>query len=380
MKLFKKQRQPPVSVQLRSREPHPFGVLSGYTPAGRGEIKIYRAIREAVPIVDAAILKIIRLTGGFRLQCQNAGLERRLNSFAGNVDAGRGQKGLEAFIEGYLDSMITCGMGIGEIAMRGREIGAVLWGDPENIYIKEGDTPLDFKICALSGGEIKPLPHQELLLFTPFNPEADRPCGVSMLRSMPFLADILLKIYNSIGINWDRAGNVRYAVTYKPQGDVLDRACAGERARQIAQEWSSAMQSGKDGSIRDFVAVGDVDIKVIGADNQILDSEAPVRQILEQLLSRTGIPPFMLGLSWSSTERMSAQQADIMTTEITAIRRTLTPVIERICDIWLYLQGEAAEYQVVWDDINLQDQVEEARAGLYIAQTREIQNREKGGE
>lgn len=49
------------------------------------------------------------------------------------------------------------------------------------------------------------------------------------------------------------------------------------------------------------------------------DSQVPVRQILEQLVARTGIPPFLLGLSWSSTERMSAQQADLMTSEITAL-------------------------------------------------------------
>ena len=97
---------------------------------------------------------------------------------------------------------------------------------------------------------------------------------------------------------------------------------AQERSRQIAREWSAAMEAGRDGRVRDFVAVGDVDIKVIGADNQVLDSEVPVRQILEQLIARTGIPPFLLGLSWSSTERMSAQQADLLTSEITAIRRS----------------------------------------------------------
>ena len=84
---------------------------------------------------------------------------------------------------------------------------------------------------------------------------------------------------------------------------------------------------------------GDVDIKVIGADSQVLDSEVPVRQILEQLVARTGIPPFLLGLSWSSTERMSTQQADMMTSELTAIRRGLEPVVERICELWLALHG-----------------------------------------
>jgi hypothetical protein len=132
------------------------------------------------------------------------------------------------------------------------------------------------------------------------------------------------------------------------------------------------MQSGKNGSVRDFVAVGDVDIRVIGADGQVLDSEVPVRQILEQLIARTGIPPFMLGLNWSTTERMSSQQADIMTSELTAIRRTLTPVAEKICSLWLRMHGYACDFIVEWDQINLQDDVEEARARLYDAQAKKI--------
>ena len=74
----------------------------------------------------------------------------------------------------------------------------------------------------------------------------------------------------------------------------MDRAYAKERAQQIATEWSRAMRSG---DISDFVAVGDVGIKVIGADNQILDSEVPVRQMMEQIITRLGLPPFILGLS-----------------------------------------------------------------------------------
>lgn len=37
----------------------------------------------------------------------------------------------------------------------------------------------------------------------------------------------------------------------------------------------------------------------------------------------------MLSLSWSSTERMSSQQADVLTSELEAYRRLLTPVIEK---------------------------------------------------
>ena len=374
-----------LAVQIREGGRHPFGVLDGYVPLGHGEIAIYRAIREAVPIVDAAIWKLIRLSGGVIVNCRDQKAQEGLDWFLQHVDTGRGQRGIQSFLDCYLDSMLTCGRAVGEIVPnRGRtDIAALLCGNVADIEIKEGDSPMKFAIWGRDGnGTMRELPRQDLLLFTPFQPETDSPYGVSMLRSMPFLTGILLKIYQATGMNWERMGNVRFAVVYKPGDTPLDQNLVRERSQQIAREWSAAMQAGKDGSVRDFVAVGDVDIKVIGADNQVLDSEVPVRQILEQLVARTGIPPFLLGLSWSSTERMSTQQADMMTSEITAIRRSLEPVVERICELWLRLHGYDSRVEVDWQDINLQDLVEEARAELYWQQTRSLEMdndaREKG--
>lgn len=367
------------AVQLRDGGRHPFGMLSSYVPLRNGEIALYRSIREAVPILDAAILKLVRLAGGARIACRDSRAQKGLDEFLRTVDTGRGQRGLQSFLDCYLDSMLTCGRAVGELVLdrRRTDIAALLCGNAADIEIKEGETPIDFAVCARRpGGAIEELPRQELILFTPFQPETDSPYGVSLLRSMPFLTEILLKIYQAVGMNWERMGNVRFAVVCKPGSDVLDRAYARERSEQIAREWSAAMQAGKNGSVRDFVAVGDVDIKVIGADNQILDSQVPVRQILEQLIARTGIPPFLLGLSWSSTERMSTQQADMMTSELTALRRSLNPVVERICELWLRLHGFTGSVDVDWEDINLQDQVEEARAELYREQARRMRESE----
>ncbi len=363
------------AVQLREGNRHPFASLERYIPLQSGEMALYRSIREAVPIVDAAILKLVRLAGGVDAEARDPRAREELREFLRTVDTGRGQRGLQSFLDRYVDAMLTCGRGVGEIVLdaKRREVAALLCGDPAAVEIWEGDSPLDFALCVPGpGGRLEPLPRQDLLLFTPFQPEVGSPYGVSLLRSMPFLADILLKIYQAIGMNWERMGNVRFAVVCKPGGDGLERMYAQERSEQIAREWAEAMQAGKDGSVRDFVAVGDVDIKVIGADNQILDSEVPVRQILEQLVARTGIPPFLLGLSWSSTERMSAQQADMMTTEITALRRSLEPVVERICELWLRIHGYDHRVSVEWADINLQDLVEEARAELYRQQARTL--------
>ena len=62
MKWFRKQTAPAgASVQLRETGYHPFGLLGQYVPMRSGEIRLYRAVREAVPVVDAARS---RLDGG----------------------------------------------------------------------------------------------------------------------------------------------------------------------------------------------------------------------------------------------------------------------------------------------------------------------------
>ena len=375
MKWFEKKKpaSKPPQVQLRDWEHHPFGILDQYVPLRNGEIALYRSIREAVPILDAAIWKMVRLCGGVGVRCADPRAQQGLDHFLATVNTGRGQQGIQSFLDQYLDCMLTCGQGVGEMVLdpQGRTIAALLCADPALVEIREGDSPLDFRLCTReNGGEPKELPWQQLLLFTPFQPEAEHPYGVSMLRSMPFLTGVLLKIYQALGQNWERVGNLRFAVVCKP--DENSPLSAQERGEQVASQWSQAMQSSRQGAVRDFVAVGDVDIKVIGADNQILDSEVPVRQILEQLVAKTGIPPFLLGLSWSSTERMSAQQADLMTSEITAIRRSLEPMLRRICRLWLRLGGFDDQVTILWEDINLQDIVEEARAQLLRAQAEQI--------
>lgn len=379
MPLFKRERRegsPAAAVQMRPNDRHPFRLLDGYIPLHRPEFSLYRSIREAIPVVDAAILKLVRLTGGVSAACQDKGAEKALNEFLRTVPAGWNQRGIQAFLDCYLDCLLTCGRAVGEIvpSRDGRDIAAVLCGNVSDIEVKEKGSPLDILLALRrADGTTEVLPRQDLLLFTPYSPSPENPYGVSLLHSMPFLSGVLLKIYQTLGANWERAGNVRFAVVYKPGEEGLDSRRLQERSQLLAQRWSEAMQSTRAGAVRDFVATGDVEIKVIGAECDIPDCQAPVRLILEQLIAQTGIPPFLLGLNWSSTERMSSQQADIMTSELTALRRTLTPVVERVCALWLRMHGYDCPFTVEWEEINLQDQVEEAKAELYRQQARRLE-------
>lgn len=374
----KKTVDPPlatVPVQLRGASSHPFQMLEGYIPLHSPAHGLYRAIREAVPVVDAAILKLVRLAGGVLVQCDNPQAEEGLRCFLRNVKTGWNQQGIQTFLDAYLDSLLTCGRSVGEIVLSadGREIEAVLCGSVSDVVLKE-ESPLDVTLCLRqANGETNPLPYQDLLFFTPYLPSPENPYGTSLLRCMPFLANILLNIFQTLGTNWERAGNLRFSVVYKAGEDGYDPGRSQARAQQLAGEWSAAMQSTKQGAVRDFVSVGDVEIRVIGAEAPIPDCQVPVRLILEQLIAQTGIPPFMLGLNWSSTERMSSQQADIMTSELTALRRCLTPPLQKLCELWLRLHGYEPRFTLDWEEINLQDGVEEAKALLYRQQAKRLE-------
>lgn len=358
---------------------HPFTLLNGYNPMSSADMALFKSLREAIPIIDAAIYKIVRLIGSFSVECENKSAERLLKNFLENVNVGGTRQGIEAFVSCFLEQLLTYGTAVGEMVTDGSTVTHLYNADLKDISLSHGSSALDIIVSADNGnGSFVPVKYPSLILMSVLNPEPGAVYGTSILKGLPFVSDILLKIYNTLGTNWERVGNVRFAVTYKPQNDVIDKAYAKERAMLVANEWSKAMSSGS-GAAKDFVAVGDVSIKAIGADNQILDSEIPVRQMLEQIVAKLGIPPFLLGLSWSTTERMSYQQADILTSEIEYYRRQLNGVISQICRLFLRLHGFDCDFEINWEAITLQDITELAKSRYYDAQSAKI-TAETGGE
>ncbi len=377
MGLFRK-KQPPHGSRMVQTLPRSDAALPN-PELDNASCQLYQALRSSVPILDAAINKIIRLTGSFTLRCEEASMQEALQQFAESVPVGVSGISLQTFADGYLDSLLTYGNAVGELLLEESSgtISGLLLARPDWVQIAPGKRPglPCFSLRQTGSEEPLPLPHPERICFTALNPPPGKWYGTSILQGLPALSRILMRIYQCIGQNYDRMGNVRYAVTYRPSADPAEQAYAGDRARQIAKEWSEGMRAGAHGEVRDFICAGDVEIKVIGADNPLLDTEVPVRQLLEQLVAKLSIPPFLLGLNWSTTERMSAQQADLLTSELEYYRRLLTPVLIRIATAFLRLSGSDSRVTVEWSNINLQDETELAQARLHNAQAQEIEQR-----
>ncbi len=373
MKLFKK-KTPRAESELYQAERQNGLLLTLPNDASPFEKELYDRLRYAVPVIDSAIMKIVRLTGGFQLISSEKRYQESLDNFCNTVPVGLHGKSINCFVDTFLDSLLTYGTAVGEIVLNnGERTIAGLWnGDSSKTTVSQGANPFDRRYAVrCSDGSYKAVSHPERIVY------ASLTNGNSILRGLPAISSILLRIYQCIGQNYDRVGNVRYAVTYKPTDGTGEFTHSKERAMQIAREWADGMNSAKYGQVKDFIAVGDVDIKVIGAENQLIDTEIPVRQLLEQIVSKLSIPPFLLGLNWSSTERMSSQQADILTSELEYYRRLLTPVLCDIGNAYLKSQGFSGNCSVEWEHINLQDESVLAQTRLNNARAMEIEEKLK---
>ncbi|HOA33052.1 MAG: phage portal protein [Clostridiales bacterium] len=380
MGLFSKKEKPSASAvsSPQTRQAGQSSFFDDYKSmySFHGDISLYKTLRESVPIIDAGIRKLARLIGSFEVRCDDSFAQREIRDFLQNVVVDGSSRGINSFVYAYFEQLLTYGTAVAEILpSKGspRDMSLYRADLRDIVLMRDKNDSSKTLVCVSRGSEPVPVKHQELILLSVLNPEAGSLNGNSILKGLPFISSVLMKIYNTIGLNFERVGNVRYAVTYRPKEGSADKLYAKERAMQIASEWSAAMQSGSE--IKDFIAVGDVDIKVIGADNQILDSEVPVRQMLEQIVAKLGLPPFMLGLNWSTTERMAAQQTDILTSELEFYRKLLTPVIGRIISTFMRFNGLKGGFEILWDEISMQDEVELSKARLNNAKALEVERR-----
>ena len=92
---------------MNSRHPH-------YVPLAVPQMRLYYALREAVPVIDAAIFKIVRLTGGFRVECTDSAAQTAIDEFIESVPVGGNRQGVSAFISTYFEQLLTCGTALGD--------------------------------------------------------------------------------------------------------------------------------------------------------------------------------------------------------------------------------------------------------------------------
>ena len=126
MAIRKKKKDSPesavVAVPQTSSSNHPFMNLSNYNPVSSADIALYKSLREAIPVIDAAIYKIVRLIGSFNVECENETAGRILSDFLRSVNVGGTRQGIDAFISTFIEQLLTYGTSVGEMVTDGSTI------------------------------------------------------------------------------------------------------------------------------------------------------------------------------------------------------------------------------------------------------------------
>ena len=71
------------------------------------EKELYDRLRYTVPVIDAAISKIVRLTGGYKIQCRDESMQEIMDCFSGEIPVGLTGHSIQSFTDSFLESLLT---------------------------------------------------------------------------------------------------------------------------------------------------------------------------------------------------------------------------------------------------------------------------------
>jgi hypothetical protein len=356
----------------------PQGALAGMRPALVPEepLRRFDDLRRQFPVLDVAIAHLVHLVGRVEVEGSPAE-EREWRQWLATVRVNQAQRGFQAWLEAHVDAMLLYGYAVGELIpeRRGRDLFALLNLDSRTICFRAGPDPLALEILQHQRGRLEPVAlDPSVTLLSTRSPQSDNPYGVSLFRSLPFAAEACSVIENATLQAWIRMGNPSFHVNWRspgsefadPQGGLSDEVLAEMQGR-----FNEIMAARHQGEIRDFFTSGQVEVSTIGSDGHLQSLGEPLRAFAEQIVAATGLPPWLLGLHWSTTERLSVQQADLLVANIEALRRAIQPQVQRAFDLRQRLRGAPGAVKLRWSAINLRDLVEQARAEAWREQARQ---------
>lgn len=335
---------------------------------------LMEVMRESIPVVDVAINRLVSLDGHIEIKGDSDKLVDEITDWVDNVPVNGLSSGLQKFHQNFTDEAHEQGFAIGEAVPDKKRSGIIELrvADSKSIKFKRNATSYDILQRSDDDHEFRPLKPGNLMYFSIHN-ENMNPYGIPLMRSCEFVTQILHTIQNSIKNSWERFGDPSFSVVYKTS--KKDGANHNERRIQISKELDEAMRAKKDGKSVDFVRAidkdSDITIQVIGADGQILEMEVPARHVLEQIIAKTGLPAWMLGMHWSTTERLSNAELEMLMADMEVRRRPKLSIFKNLIATELRMRGRTwkkGDWWIEWAGVNMRDAVAQAQARFLNAQ------------
>jgi SPP1 gp7 family putative phage head morphogenesis protein len=397
-------------IAMSTRETQPMGAWSGVFGSWEPRSKspwLLEAMREALPVLDGGINRLTTMDGIIEVEGGNDKLVQEIEEWMRNVPVNDLEIGYQAFYAGQGAEHYEQGIGVGEFIYdeKGRDvvglrvadskgIGFVRGEDRMHVFYRAPGADKDWRpdglgtvehllrgnvrsdaVSVLRGnGYVELDPRQ--CVFALHRPEADNPYGTSILRSMPFVAQLLLKMENASGRAWERFGDPPFHVHYSTKNRKISADDALKRAKLIANDLAKALSAKSRGNSMDLATAAaaddDVKVDVIGAAGIALEIEMPARHMLEQVVAGFGLPPWMLGITWSQAAGIGEQQSVVVLQESETRFSLRKPGLERPISAMLRARGRTwkpGDWALAQRLPNLMDEAKRAQAQFLRAQT-----------
>jgi hypothetical protein len=332
----------------------------------RSDFEVLLKIRESIPLIDAAMKRLLELIDHPAIEA-SARVKVDIDRWLQQLPVNRTQYGLPCWIWTHCGNMHQYGFGHTEVLLTNdrRDVAALVPVHPATTAFRPqlDGYALDVVQYQHGGGTPRTLA-PELLLTSVNDIRGDDPNGTSLLWSLPFVSELLQKMMRAVGDCWDRFGSPSMHANWEPPdtwNDPESDQAIAIRGR-VQDELYQCHLDRKNGKIRDLVTTGKWTMSILGAEGEALDFDTPCQRIEDEIMTTFGIPPFMLGISRATTERMSTAQAKVLTEIIDSARETIGSEIVRLITLRQRLRGSTEKFELAWPEVSLQDLVDTERA------------------
>lgn len=337
-------------------------------------LKLCEDLVRMIPVLNAALERIVQMVGCPKLISEDEAALLEHNEWRERLPVNRTQVGFDPFFATWAMDHLTYGRSHAEMILTSglTDVFALQELHTRTIELRPRSRGYGVDLVqnlGVFGAEVVLNP--DLILTAVHDIRTDSPQGNSLVFGLDFVSEIYGKMLVSLRGTWERFGEPTWHIDWVPPDGFSDPQ--GTKSRAIATahagELGSIMKDRSEGKIRAFSTVGGVKATILGADGEALDIAIPGRHILEQIVAKTGIPPFLLGIQWQAGERYSWVQAQILSKLIHAIRGHLGPPILYLYRVRQALVGRPMpDAKLEWDAPSLIDLMEQAKADLTEAQ------------
>lgn len=379
---------------------------------------LYEALKEAVPMLDGGISRLVTLDGIIEVEGDNEQLVAEIAEWMTNVPVNDLETGFQAAYASGGEELYEQGLAVTEFIYdaAGRDVIGLRVADSKGIgFVRDTDRLRVFyrapaaagdkrsdgmgnieqilrggvrsgnPISAVTGAGYVELDPAQLMIAVN-RPEADNPYGTSVLRSLPFVAQIILRMQNSTARVWERFGDPSFHVSYSTKNRKIDSAEAMKRAQSVAAGLASALAGKAAGNSVDLAtgtgADDEIKIDVIGAVGEALEIEMPAKHMLEQIVAAFNLPAWMLGISWSQAAGIGEPQSELVLQDAKTRFARREPGLRRPIEAMLRARGRTwkpGDWRLVQRLPSLHDEVKRAQANFLNRQA-EMMGRAGGGQ